>query len=184
MTNRRRRRALSLLPLVLALAVPAPAAAGPTACAAAGSSPTDVGAGQLEYTILCLVNRERTARGLSRLRSNDRLDRAARGHSRNMVRRNFFSHDAPGGASVLDRVLRRGYRGPRGTLVGENIAWGSGSYATPAEILDGWMNSPGHRANILHPRFEEIGVGVAHGAPRAVGGAPAATYTTDFGARR
>jgi uncharacterized protein YkwD len=100
-----------------------------------------------------------------------------------MVRAKFFSHDSPGGASVLTRVKRKGYRSDGGMMVGENIAWGSGSYATPAEIVDGWMHSPGHRANILRREFDEIGVGVAIGAPRAVGGQPAATYTTDFGKR-
>ena len=186
MTNRRLRRALSILPLALAIslaAVAPAAAASPGACAAANSSPTEVGPSQLEHTVLCLLNRERTSRGLSRLRSNDRLERAARGHSRHMVDAKFFAHDSPGGASVMERVKRRGYRSNSGLLVGENIAWGSGSYATPAEILDGWMNSPGHRANILHPAFREIGVGVAIGAPRAVNGQPAATYTTDFGKR-
>ncbi len=187
MTNRRLRRALSVLPLVLAISLPAAApavAASPGACAAANSSPADAGPAQLEHTVLCLVNRERAARGLSRLRSNDRLDRAARGHSRHMVSANFFSHDSPGGASVLDRVKSRGYRSSGGLMVGENIAWGSGSYATPAEIVEGWMNSAGHRANILHRGFREIGVGVAEGAPRPVRGMPAATYTTDFGTRR
>ena len=188
MTNRRLRRALGALPLASAialLALPAgPAAAGPPACAAAHSAPTEVSAAQLEHTVLCLVNRERASRGLSRLRSNDRLERAARGHSRHMVRSNFFSHHSPGGASVLDRVKSRGYRSSGGLMVGENIAWGSGSYSTPAEIVEGWMRSSGHRANILHRAFEEIGVGVALGAPRPVHGQPAATYTTDFGARR
>jgi uncharacterized protein YkwD len=185
MTNRRLRRALSVLPLALAISLPAasPAAAAPGACAAAHSSPSEVSAAQLEHTVLCLVNRERTSRGLGRLRGNDRLDRAARGHSRHMVRAKFFAHDAPSGADVLTRVKRRGYRSARGLMVGENIAWGSGSYATPAEILEGWMDSPGHRANILRRDFKEIGVGVALGAPRAVDGQPAATYTTDFGKR-
>ena len=182
MTNRRLRRALGLLPLALVLALPAtPASAGAPACAAANASPEDSGAAQLEHTVLCLVNRERAAHGLPRLRSNDRLDRAARGHSRHMVSANFFDHDSPGGASVVERVKRRGYMG---RMVGENIAWGSGSYATPGEIVDGWMNSAGHRANILHRGFKEIGVGVAIGAPRPTFGMPAATYTTDFGTRR
>ena len=187
MTNRRLRRLLGLLPLALTLAIalPAsPAAAGAPACAAANSSPTEVTVDQLEHTILCLVNRERSSRGLSRLKANRRLDRAARAHSRHMVTRNFFSHDSPSGASVLDRVKNRGYRSNGGLMVGENIAWGSGSYATPAEIMDGWMHSAGHKANILHRDFREIGVGVALGAPRPVGGQPAATYTTDFGTRR
>jgi uncharacterized protein YkwD len=100
-----------------------------------------------------------------------------------MVRSNFFSHDSLGGSSVMDRVKRRGYRSSGGMMVGENIAWGSGSYATPGNIVDGWMRSPGHRANILHRAFREVGVGVALGAPRPVSGMPAATYTTDFGKR-
>ena len=171
------------LALVLALHI-APAAPAATACAAADASPTDVDVTQLEHTVLCLVNRERTSRGLRRLRSNDRLANAARKHSRDMDERKFFSHDSPGGRSLLDRVKRAGYRGgSRGLFVGENIAWGSGSYATPAEILDGWMHSPGHRANILRREFTEIGVGVAIGAPRPVRGLPAAIYTTDFGRR-
>ncbi len=201
MTNRRLRRVLGLLPLALVLALPASPAhavfaggvtvaadapvarAAQTACAAQNASPADTGAAQLEDTVLCLVNRERTKRGLRALRSNAKLDGAARGHSRAMVERNFFSHDSPGGASVMDRVKRRGYRSSGGLMVGENIAWGSGSYATPSEIVDGWMNSSGHRANILHRSFDEIGVGVAIGAPRATHGQPAATYTTDFGSR-
>ncbi len=187
MTNRRLRRLLGLLPLALTLAIAlpaAPAAANASACAAAHSSPTEVTVDQLEHTILCLVNRERAARGLARLKGNSRLDRAARSHSRHMVRGNFFSHDSPGGASVLDRVRSRGYNSRGGMMVGENIAWGSGSYATPAGIVESWMHSPGHRANILHRGFKEIGVGVALGAPRPVSGSPAATYTTDFGTRR
>ena len=191
MTNRRLRRVLGALPLTLALALPtttataaATASAAPTACAAASSAPTEVSAAQLEHAVLCLVNRERTSRGLRRLRTNGRLDRAARGHSLHMVQRKFFSHDSPGGASVLDRVRSRGYNSRGGMMVGENIAWGSGSYATPAGIVASWMKSPGHRANILRRGFKEIGVGVALGAPRPVNGSPAATYTTDFGTRR
>ena len=155
-----------------------------TACSAGDASPATAGANQLEQTVLCLVNRERAKHGLSRLKANDSLDKAAAAHSRHMVQARFFAHDSPGGASVMDRVKRRGYRSNGGLMVGENIAWGSGHYATPAEIVDGWMHSAGHRANILHRGFREIGVGVAIGSPRPVFGQPAATYTTDFGTRR
>jgi uncharacterized protein YkwD len=207
MTNRRLRRVLGSLPLALVIslsAAPAHAswyAAGhapvskrvfqaPSAhaagasCAAANSSPADAGPGALEEAVLCLVNRERTSRGLSRLDSNWSLERAARGHSRAMVQQRFFDHDSPGGANVVVRAKRRGYHPAGGLFVGENIAWGSGTYATPAEIVDGWMHSSGHRANILHRGYHDIGVGVALGAPRPVFGQPAATYTTDFGSRR
>ncbi len=145
---------LAPLALVLALLPAAPSAAGPTACAAANSSPTEVNAAQLEHTVLCLVNRQRTSRGLPRLRSNNRLERAARAHSNNMVRRNFFSHDTPSGVSVLERAKNHGYRSSGGLIVGENIAWGSGSYSTPEGIVESWMRSPGHKANILNAAYE------------------------------
>ncbi len=177
MTNRRLRRVLALLPLALVLAVPAAPA---HACGWANASPANASPQQLEDAVFCLVNRERTSRGLNRLRVNGKLDRAARAHSHAMVDRRFFAHDSPNGASVRDRANRRGYPG---SFIGENIAWGSGSYATPASIVDGWMHSSGHRANILHRSYKEIGVGVAIGAPRNAFGQPAATYTTDFGAR-
>ena len=198
MTNRRLRRGLRAVPaalvLTLPLAVAAPATAGnvpdrsaraaTAACPAAAADPTVASPRKLERTVLCLVNRERSSRGLRRLRLNLRLNRAARRHSTDMVRRNFFSHVSPGGSTLMQRAKRAGYRSGGGSLlVGENLAWGSGSYARPIEIVDGWLNSPGHRMNMLHPRFREIGVGVAFGAPRPVGGSPAATYANVFGAR-
>lgn len=100
-----------------------------------------------------------------------------------MARRNFFSHDSPGGDDLVDRVKRAGYlSGSSSWALAENIAWGSGSYATPRSIVNGWMHSSGHRDNILSPRFRHVGVGVARGTPvgSSSGGA---TYTTDFGQR-
>ena len=85
--------------------------------------------------------------------------------------------------SFVDRIRRAGYlKGARSWTVGENLAWGSRGRAAPQMITQSWMNSPGHRANILNSSFREIGIGVAHGAPVAVGG-PAATYATEFGTR-
>ena len=67
--------------------------------------------------------------------------------------------------------------------LGENLGWGSGSMATPAEMVDAWMHSEGHRSNILYPRYREIGIGVTLGAPQELqpGETGAATYTTEFG---
>ena len=72
--------------------------------------------------------------------------------------------------------------GAGGWTLGENIAWGSWEYATPASIVDSWMHSPPHRANILSRAFREIGIGVARGAPVS-GQDNGGTYVTDFGAR-
>jgi uncharacterized protein YkwD len=101
-----------------------------------------------------------------------------------MARRNYFSHDTLGGGSFVDRIRRAGYfRGARSWSVGENLAWGSRSQSAPRVITRMWMNSPGHRANILSASFREIGIGVAFDSPVAGGGRPAATYATTFGSR-
>jgi uncharacterized protein YkwD len=159
----------------------APALAAPSACQSTTAAPKKGNVNTVRNAVLCLLNRERTKRGLPRLRSNNRLEVAATKHSRDMVERNFFSHDSPGGSTPGIRVRHTGYlKGARGFSIGENIAYGTGGYATPESIVDSWMNSPGHKANILHRSFEEIGIGVALGAPGQDGGA---TYTTNFGAR-
>lgn len=179
--------ALAAATVAASLAAAAPASAvsaraAQAACPAAAAAPGRGDLEQLERTTLCLVNLERRGRGLRRLRGNGRLDRAAVGHSRDMVRRDFFDHVSPGGASMADRIRKAGYlRRARSYAVAENIAWGTGSLATPLRIVRSWMRSPGHRANILNRGFEEMGVGVALGAPGQSGGG--ATYTTTFGAK-
>jgi uncharacterized protein YkwD len=79
------------------------------------------------------------------------------------------------------RIKRTNYlRGARGWTLGENLAWGTGSAATPARIVSAWMHSPGHRRNILDRRYREFGIGLALGAPT---GGPGATYVNEFGRR-
>jgi len=152
------------------------------ACAAAGLNPTRGNIGRVRSVILCLHNAERRSRGLRALRLNPRLTRAASGHASAMVSRKFFAHDTPGGGDVVSRARRVGYIPRRGRwTVGENLGFGSGPLGTPGKIMDAWMNSPGHRANVLTRGFEEIGIGIAIGAP--VGGGGGVTYTTVFGAR-
>lgn len=77
-----------------------------------------------------------------------------------MARRNYFEHRAKNGSQPKDRVLRAGYRP---MLSGENIAYGPES---AEEVVAGWLNSPGHCANIMEPRFRHIGVGIATGKKR------------------
>jgi uncharacterized protein YkwD len=129
---------------------------------------------------LCLVNQERTARGLKPLAANRRLAKAAGGHARDMVARNYFSHDTQGGGDFVDRIRKAGYVAPRAfPSLGEDLAWGSGTLGSPRAIVKGWMDSPGHRANILSRKFREAGLGVAIGDPGA--GMDGATYALDFG---
>ena len=169
----------------IALALPAAASAAPP-CAEAGVFPSAANLASARQATLCLLNAERTARGLPRLTSNAQLGKAAQGYSANMVRQQFFDHTTPAGVSLKTRV-RRGTTYLRGNLrswsLGENIGWGSGELATPTRIVRSWMSSSGHRRNILDRRFRHIGIGVVSGAPDDVAGQPAATYTTDFGSR-
>ncbi len=117
-----------------------------------------------------LTNRERARAGLAPLATDALLTRAAQAHSTDMVVRAFYSHTGPDGSQPWDRAAAEG--STRRTI-GENIACGQRS---PAEVVEGWMNSPGHRANILKREFTHIGIGFA-------GGGKAGTYWTQlFGA--
>jgi uncharacterized protein YkwD len=172
----------ALLALATTLAVPSPAAAG--RCKHVGAKPGAVNERALRMATRCLLNKKRREHGLRALRGNRRLHRAADRHGTDMARHDYFSHTSRSGASFLDRIRRVGYlRRARSWSVGENIAWGTGGLSSPSSIVRAWMHSPGHRTNILNPRFHEIGVGISFGAPVRSSTNPAATYTTDFGTR-
>jgi hypothetical protein len=100
-----------------------------------------------------------------------------------MVGERFFSHETPDGKTVVDRIEPTGYL-PRNDdwVVGENLAWGSGALSTPQAIVNGWMNSPGHRANVLASDYKEIGLAAVLGSPLPdqEGGT---VYVNNFGAR-
>lgn len=98
-----------------------------------------------------------------------------------MARRDFFAHVNPDGRRAVDRIRATGY--PREATVGENLAWGEESDATPVRIVEGWMNSPGHRANVLRHGYREIGVGITVGSPQPKDRRRAVTYVTTFGGR-
>jgi uncharacterized protein YkwD len=107
--------------------------------------------------MLARVNRERAAHGLAPLRRHPRLDEAAQAHAADMFARRYYSHDAPDGKVVIDRVQALGYRA---RYAGENIA--RGQYSVD-EVMDGWMESPTHREHILSPVFNDVGFGLAFG---------------------
>jgi uncharacterized protein YkwD len=164
---------------LLAVSAVGAAPAMANACSGANSSPASLGRSGATRTTLCLLNKERRSHGLRTLRLNGKLDRAARGHASDMVNRHFFAHESLSGASFATRIKRTGWtRSRRSWTVGENIGWGGGSLSTPRSMVRAWMNSAGHRANILSRSFNQIGIGIANGAP--TGGA-GATYATDFG---
>ncbi|MET9387809.1 CAP domain-containing protein [Streptomyces sp. NPDC002928] len=128
------------------------------------------GLARTEAEVIALTNAERARTGLRPLSADPHLHTAARAHSADMVARAFYSHSSPEGSRPWDRAAAAG---STRRSIGENIACGQRS---PAEVVEGWMNSPGHRANILKTDFTHIGVGFA-------GGGPAGTYWTQlFGA--
>jgi uncharacterized protein YkwD len=169
--------------LVLALTAGAPANALADCGAAADRNPGSPGASPTaaNSATLCLLNVERGRYQKKRLRSNDKLALAADGHARDMVQNHYFSHDAPSGQNFVERIKATHYI-PRGSswALGENLAWGEQSRATPRQIVGAWMASPPHRANILTADFGEIGIAVVPGGP-VPGVSNAATYATEFG---
>lgn len=94
------------------------------------------------------------------LQVSRKLNDAAAGHARDMAKRKYFEHQGSDGTQPRDRVSRAGYAF---RLTGENIAFGPES---AEEVVAGWLDSPGHCANIMEPRFRDIGVGLATGPKR------------------
>lgn len=109
----------------------------------------------IESEVAKLVNAERAKAGLPALTLNWELSRVARYKSQDMIDKNYFSHQSPTYGSPFQMMENFGIRF---TAAGENIAYGQ---RTPQEVMNGWMNSPGHRANILSSSYSQIGVGVA-----------------------
>lgn len=108
-----------------------------------------------ETEVIRLTNAERTKRGLTALGTNWQLSRVARYKSQDMINKNYFSHTSPTYGSPFTMMQSFGLRF---SAAGENIAYGQ---RTPQEVVTAWMNSPGHRANILSPAYTQIGVGAA-----------------------
>ncbi|MEM9774023.1 MAG: CAP domain-containing protein [Chloroflexota bacterium] len=106
-----------------------------------------------EATVLDLVNSERENAGCGPLEANPFLRSAAFLHSQDMAVNRYFDHTALDGSRFWDRADRAGYQG---FAAGENIAAG---YGSPESVMNGWMNSSGHRANILNCSHTEIGIG-------------------------
>lgn len=112
----------------------------------------------VEASVVALVNKERAKAGCPAVTADNRLALAARRHSADMAARGYFSHDAPDGTTMADRVNQTGYRW---SALGENIAKGQ---PTAAEVMRAWMTSPGHQANIVNCGYRHIGVGLAYDA--------------------
>lgn len=151
-------------------AVAAAPAKSPGPKRSAVKTPTvQAGSSDLESQVIALVNEERATAGCGPLTADPLLRNAAQGHSADMAARDFFDHVNPDGADPGQRITAAGYRW---STYGENIAKGQ---QTASSVMTSWMNSEGHRANILNCSFKNIGVGIHDGA-----GGP--WWTQNFGA--
>jgi uncharacterized protein YkwD len=173
---RAHRTLIAVVCFVFALAGPAAARSTrhhrrPVAsCAKAKTPATTTNIAAMRAAVLCLVNAQRTSRGLPALREDPRLDRSAQGWSRSMVAGGVFSH----GTDFAARITAAGFAW---SAAGENIATG---YPTPAAVVAGWMASLGHCRNILAPDYSAIGIGMVAKPVRGYASGPA-TWTEDFG---
>jgi len=142
-------------------------------------------AASLEELILRQVNEVRAARSLAPFTASPGLSRSAAAHSRAMLTRGFFAHESANGASFSSRI--RAFYGPRSSTwtVGENLAMFGGITPTATAVVDAWMGSPGHRANLLRGSFREAGLAVMYNpaAGGVFGGEATWVVTLDLGRR-
>src|SRR4051794_10783101 len=175
------RRRLAAVAALAALALCAPAAAHADDCAGADVVPAADNAAVVGQATLCLLNQQRAANGIGPLAENAALSTASTGYSQRMVAQGFFGHESPDGGTLVQRLTDAGYLGDDDAwVVGENIGWGQASLATARSMVTAWMNSPGHRENLLSADYTQVGLGLALGTPTDQ--TWGATYTTDFGA--
>jgi uncharacterized protein YkwD len=127
---------------------------------------------QFQAQVLALTNAERAKAGCNvALKANSALTTAAQDHAEDMLKNNYFDHNSQDGTSPFDRMTAAGYKW---SGAAENIAAGQ---ATPESVMTSWMNSPGHKANILNCGLKDLGVGYAAGSGAAYG----QYWVQDFG---
>jgi uncharacterized protein YkwD len=149
------------------------------------SGRSNVALSALESSLLVRVNAVRQRHGLRSLKLSRGLSAAASYHSAQMIQHGFFEHESRGGGAFWKRVERfYGSRGFRSWEVGENLAYGSPDLTANATVRM-WMNSSGHRENLLSRHWREIGLGALHVASAGgeFGGSPVTVITADFGVR-
>jgi uncharacterized protein YkwD len=168
-----------ILALLAAFAFPAGAVAIPSHSTSLTRDTT------LEELVLREVNALRARQGMHSLSPSSTLSRAAVFHTRSMASAGYFSHTSNDGTPFSKR-LTRFYAARSGVwTVGENLAMFGGAAPTAKAIVEAWMASPGHRANLLRPQFREAGIAVFHhpAASGVFGGLPTWVITLDVGRR-
>jgi uncharacterized protein YkwD len=133
------------------------------------------------YGLLHAINRTRAAHYLRPVHPAPRLHWAARGHSRDMLVRQYFAHTSPTGSTLYDRIVHSGFRTYGAWTAGETLAWGTGTMGMPSSVVRMWLASPEHRAILLSPLYGWVGIGRAYG--RFEGHRNTRIWTVDWGQR-
>ncbi|WP_433826437.1 CAP domain-containing protein [Actinoplanes sp. CA-015351] len=162
------RNALRRFALAAALIAPAALGLATMSVSPAQAAPAKTSETVLQNEINRLINIQRVSNGCAALKVDAKLTVAARGHSAFMAQTGTFSHTGRGNSNFVARAKTAGYTSPSA----ENVAYG---YRTAAQVVNGWMKSPGHRTNIVNCKSKTVGVGAVYSA----NGTP--YYTQDFG---
>ena len=155
-----------------------------TPCQDTALAPSGENLARVRASVLCLINKVRAEHSLQPLATNPELEAAAEGHASELVADDYFAHVSPSGETPVDRIKATGYiNDPSdGYVIGENLAWGTYTLSTPQAIVEAWVASPGHLANILESRYTETGIGLTAAVPESLGeGNPGGTYAEEFG---
>lgn len=180
----RPRYILGVIALLAAWTLVATSSASATSCAGTDVQVTGLSQDQMESSIACLINEERTSYGLQPVTPNSDLRQAALSHSNEMVNQGYFAHTSPAGLTFMDRIEATGYmRSARTWVVGENLVWANGPLSTPRSLVTAWMNSPPHRENLLRDRFREIGIAAVVGTPEKSIDLTGVTVSSEYGYR-
>lgn len=175
-----------LCALACSAATAAPrASAAASGCPGATLQPTASDGAAVDVATLCLVNAVRAAHDLHALRANGQLAKVATSQVASMIRWDYFADVRPTGQTPLSLVgVTRYPAHTAGFAVGQNIAWGTASFATPEHIVAEWMASPPHRAIILSAVYRDAGVAATPALPGVLrAGRGGATYAMEFGVR-
>lgn len=156
--------------IVLAGALVAVAATQPGVAAASSTPPRKL--------LLKRINHSRIRHGVAPVNSKRALHAAAIRHSGDMMNHDYFAHTSPTGSTMTDRILSTGYVSGYNWIAGETLAWGWGTRAGARATVRAWLHSPEHRAILLSPRYETIGI--ARSCGRFLGYSDACVWTADW----
>jgi uncharacterized protein YkwD len=166
------------LAAVVALTANVPSASARGGCPHAGDQPDEATNAQFRNAVVCLIQRARSSRGLSKLDNNGKLNRVARRHTKKMVAQDCFDHQCAGEPGTKRRLRRIGYLKGKSWRYGEGI----GYQQTPRKMMNGFLDSSYHRKLLFDNRFEDIGAAAKRGAPvEGVDDDAVVTYTFELG---